>query len=138
MMRNLLLVLLLATTLRGATDDLKFLESLLPHSKHISTQTIKSVPSGIIIARYDGTDSIDTVVECLSKALAVKFTEIPNPEKDGVFYAMWGSKDHRHPADSYKRIQGEDITIDIGITHLLDDSEGVTIRTISIYIIRKK
>lgn len=137
-MRNLLLVLLLATTLHGTTEDLKFLESLLPHSKHTSTQTIRSVPSGIIIARYDGTDSIDTVVECLSKALAVKFTEIPNPKKDGVFYAMWGSEEHRHLADSYKRIQGEDITIDIGITHLFDDSEGVTIRTISIYIIRKK
>jgi hypothetical protein len=137
-MKNLFLVLLLAVTVRGAPPELQFLESLLPHSKHTSTSILKSVPSGIIAAKYSGTDSLDTVTECLSKALAVKFAEIPNPDKDGLFYAIWGNGEGRIPKDEYRRIQAEDITVDIGVIHLLDDSEGVTIRIISIYIIRKK
>jgi hypothetical protein len=137
-MKNLLLVLLLTATLRGAPPELQFLESLLPHSKHTSSYILKSVPSGIIVAQYSGTDSLDTITECLSKALAVKFVEVPNPKKDGLFYAIWGNGEGRIQKDEYRRIQAEDITADIGIIHLLDDSEGVTIRIISIYIIRKK
>jgi len=137
-MKNLLLVLLLASTLRGAPPELQFLESLLPHSKHTSTYILKSVPSGIIVARYNGTDSIDTIIECLSKALAVKFTVIPNPNKDDLLYAMWSNGAGESPLNDYRRIQAEDITVDIGIMHLFDESDVLGTKVISIYIIRKK
>ena len=81
-MKAILALLFCVSVATAATpSEFEFLKTLLPNSKHVSTEIVSGKFSGSAISIYRGPDSLESVAAALEKNFGKKLTtEKPDPK----------------------------------------------------------